>query len=173
MGSPFQTSGCETISTTSGVGLTVWVNESCYQRLVAPDDLQYGGIPVQVSENEIELKDGSPSHPIALPGMQTNGTLSAPILLTQLSDGTFQAWKASLMSGKKKLVAYDGSFQFEEDVHGDLFTDKMCSARCVELDGIIGYRDVVVRCEGQPDYNAVQIFKVPLCGVAEVPDPDL
>lgn len=172
MASPYTTAGCETTSQ-SGVGLTVWVNETCYQRLVPPDDVQYGAIPFQVSENEIELRDGSQSHPISLPGIQANANLSAATLLTQMPDGTFQAWKASLLSGKKKLVAYDGSFILEEDVHGDLFTDQMCSANCADLDGVIGYRDVTVRCEGQPDYNAVQIFKVPLCGVAEVPDPDI
>lgn len=162
---------CNTFSD-SGKGLVIWLDEDCYHRLAPPAETVNPSIPVQIENQQVELRDGSAANPIVLPAIQGHSTNSIAALLVQTESGTIKSWRASGLTGRKKLVLFEGLFSLEEDLNTDLFKDTMCSARCKDIHGLIGYREIMVQCTGQADIPAIQLFKVPVCSIEEVPDPD-
>lgn len=161
---------CNTFSD-SGKGIVIWLDEDCYHRLSPPPETSNPSIPVQLSLQSVELRDGSVENPISLPAIQPHTDYSAATLLIQTAGGTLKSWKAANLTGKKKLVSFEGAFTFVEDLNTDLFAGTMCSAQCKDIHGLIGYREGVLQCTGQPDIPIIQLFKVPVCAVEVLPEP--
>lgn len=161
---------CNTFSD-SGRGLVIWLDEDCYHRLAIPDGMNNPSIPLQVSNQAVELRDGSAEKPIELPAIQKHDGYSTAALLVQSESGSIRSWRASGLTGRKKLVLLEGVFTLVEDLNTDLFADTMCSAQCKDIHGLLGYREGFVQCDGQEDIPVIQIFKVPVCAIEVVPEP--
>lgn len=159
-------------TTLSGKGSIVYDSPGVEQRLVRGSGITGPSIPVQLTENAMALRDGSLTYPIELPALQSNATASIAGIVIRKADGTLQLWDAASILGKKKLILDGGSFQLVDDLNTDLFIN-LCPAKCEDIEGIIGYKEVTITCPGLPDVQAIQLFKVALCEISQEEDPDL
>lgn len=162
---------CETYST-SGVGLVVYIDATC-SSVLRDDAITMEALPVQESTGEVSLKDGSVDRPIKLGALQKYEAYSIPAMLVQKADGTLAVWNGPTIPGRKKVVLDNGAFNLKDDMGTDLFDGSMCIGTCMDIDGIMGWRDVVVQCPGLPDVQAVQLIKIPICFIGTEPDPDV
>jgi hypothetical protein len=160
---------CETYST-SGSGLVVYIDATC-SSVLKDDSITMEALPLQVSPSEMELRDGSIGKPIKLGNLQKYTALSVPVIVVQKADGTLVAWNGPTIPGRKKVVLDNGAFILKDDLNTDLFDNTMCVGTCMDINYLIGARDVFVRCAGLPDTPAVQLIKIPVCFVGEEPEP--
>lgn len=161
---------CETYST-SGRGLVIYIDDTCSSVLKPDDTITQESIPVQLTETEMELRDGSIAKPIKLGNLQKYVSSSIPALMVQKADGTLVAWNGPTIPGRKKVVLDNGAFMLKDDLNTDLFDNTMCIGTCMDIQGLVGYRDAWVRCPGLPDVLAVQLIKIPVCFIGEEPEP--
>src|SRR6478736_469575 len=155
----------------TGENIVVSNGEECANKLVRPSGIVSPAIPVQTSGSNVKLRDGSDEHSIDLPALSKKITLSVAGLIVREAGGQLKVWDASQLLGKKKLIIDDGVFQLVDDLNTDLFIGDMCIGTHDGIDGIIGYKDVLVQCDGLPDVPATQLFKIPACYVGDVPEP--
>lgn len=156
-----------------GQSLTVFISEdSSYRRLRRNIDIKSPSIPIQLTEKSVELRDGSSRFPISLPALQKSNEVSVPFLLTQDASGDIKSWALANFNGRKRLVVIDGALTLLEDYSTDLFTGAMCSGTCADVDGIIGYKEIILKCPGQPDVPAVQLIKLPGCCYGDAPEEE-
>ena len=172
----------EPTSCTSNTGATIVkanylsvfsVGDNEYRRLRRANEIKSPSIPIQLTETSVELRDGSPQFPISLPALEKSNAQSVGSLLIQDAAGQIKSWAIAAFNGRKRLVALDGSLQLVPDYSSDMFTGAMCPGTCEDVDGIIGYKDIVITCPGQPDIPAVQLFKLPGCCYGDVPEEEV
>jgi hypothetical protein len=120
-------------------------------------------IPVQLTDELVELRDGSSEFPIKLPAMQKHVGESLPKLLGMLPDGTVVAWDFGYFSGRKKFILEAGQIKMTGDYASDLFDQPMCTANCDEIVGAIGYKVITETCIGQPSKEVYQLCRIPAC----------
>ena len=137
----------------------------CTVRLGSKSRIRGGSIPVQLTENTVELRDGSLDLPIVLQNLQKSNTPTVGEIMIRLPDGTLAAWDVSAFIGKKKLILQNGSLVFTDDYSSDFFSGAICEANCAEIDALLGVKRVVTSCPGEPDKIMYQICRVALdCG---------
>ncbi len=129
-------------------------------------------IPVQLTEELTELRDGSTEFPIKLPAMQKYIGEAIPKLVGMLPDGTLVAWDFGYFSGRKKFVLEAGQMTMAGDYASDLFDQPICEAACDEVVGSIGYKALIETCPGQPPKTVYQICRIPACCCPDVPTED-
>ncbi len=149
-----------------GTNLGVYINNGsdCVQRLSRPVDIKSPSIPVQLTANIVELRDGSSDNPLKLPALQSTNAEAVPALLVMLADGTIAQWKFGNFSGAKKLVLENGSIKFADDYSSDLISSAICAeTSCNQLDGLLGYKSIVHSCPGEAPRVMTQICLAPKC----------
>jgi len=137
----------------------------CTVRLGSKSRIRGGAIPIQLTENTVELRDGSIGSPIVLQKLQKSNAASVGELMIRLPDGTLAAWDVSAFIGKKKLILQNGSLVFTDDYSSDFFSGAICAANCSEIDALLGVKQVITTCPGEPDKIMYQVCRVALdCG---------
>lgn len=162
---------CESASN-KGSYILIWF-KSCWRKLTRNTAINNPSIPVQLTENTVELRDGSVNFPIRLPAIQKSNATAITALMIMTADGTIQSWDPSNQFGKKRLVLIDGAIVLVDDYSSDLFDASMCSGGCADIDGIIGYKEIPIVCPGEPDRIAIQLWKLPACCAGEIEDPEV
>lgn len=122
-----------------------------------------GAIPVQLTENLTELRDGSDEHPIVLPNLKRVTSEGVPRILVMLADGQIAYWDVAAFGSDKKLVTKDGVAKFVDDYSSDLFSGEICESSCNDIDAGVGLRAIPVNCPGKPPRVMYQIVRTPKC----------
>lgn len=137
--------------------------DDCTRRLRRQRAITGPSIPIQLTDDVTELRDGSEEFPIKLPAMQAFVGEAIPAIVGILPDGTLVAWKAGYFSGRKKLVLDGSTFKLTGDYLSDLFDQPICEADCNEIDGALGYKAVTTSCPGEPSKTVYQVCRIPTC----------
>lgn len=137
--------------------------EDCTKRLRRQRAIKAPSIPIQLTDDVIEHRDGSDAFPIKLPAMQKYTGTALPKLLGMLPDGTIVAWDFGYFAGRKKFVLDGGQITMSGDYGSDLLDQPICSAACAEISGAIGYKAIIESCIGQPDKTVYQLCRIPAC----------
>lgn len=154
----------------SAFGVFINDGQNCEHRLARPSKMKNPGLPIQLTEDSVGIRDGSMDFPIKLPGLQSSNLQAMPAIVGVLPDGTLVAWKFGNFAGKKKLSLVDGQLQFEEDYGSDLIAAAICTEPdCSLLDGALGFKTIEVTCPGEPVRTMTQICKIPKCCCADAP----
>jgi hypothetical protein len=122
-----------------------------------------GAIPVQLTENQVELRDGSDAHPILLPNLKRITTEGVPRIVIMLADGQLAYWDISAFAGEKRLVTENGLAKFVDDYSSDLFSGEICEAECDGVDAALGVRVITHTCPGKPAKTMYQMVRIPKC----------
>jgi len=158
------TNGCnDQQSKGSAVGVYINGDDSCTHKLRRPRAMRSASLIVQLTENEVEHRDGSLDFPIKLSAMQKSNLTGMPAILGILADGTIVAWSAGSFTERKKLVIENGLFTLKDDTLTDLFSESLCEAQCDQVDGALGYKTIVDNCPGREPRIAYQICRIPTC----------
>lgn len=120
-------------------------------------------IPVQVSADSVELRDGSYASPIQLPQMQriVGGSFSS--LMIMLSDGTIKRFSPNELCGRNKLIFENGKFSLEEDTIPDLISTDICEGGCDDVDYVVGAIRVPQGCPDGTTRDVIQLKLIPRC----------
>jgi hypothetical protein len=148
--------------TNSGEAIIVSRKKNGSGRLSMSDKVR-NAIPVQLTENTVELRDGSDLHPILLPNLKKVTSEGVPSILVMLADGQIAAWNISAFAGEKKLVTKNGQAMFVDDYSSDLFSGEICEGQCDEVDASIGVRVITHNCPGKPPKTMYQMIRIPKC----------
>lgn len=144
--------------------LAVYQEDDCVRRLKRPDRVRSSGIPIQLTEKTVEIRDGSLEYPIRLPALQKSNLLAVPYLVGMLADGTLVAWAFGQHTCNKKIAIKDGMATIVADYYSDLIDGNVCTEDiCENLDGMIGFKETIEHCPGQPDQIRIQLVKAPHC----------
>jgi len=149
-----------------GVAIGVYINQgqNCTQRLSRPSDMRNPGIPIQLTEKLVEIRDGSAKYPISLPGLQKSNEKSMSALIGISPDGTLVAWSFKNFPGKKKLTLINGLLTLSDDLGSDLLAGTICAeSNCNAIDGMLGFKTILQTCPGEPDRIVTQICAAPKC----------
>jgi len=146
--------------------------EDCTKRLRRQRAIKAPSIPIQLTDDLIEHRDGSEAFPIKLPAMQKYVGESLPKLIGMLPDGTLVAWDFGYFSGRKKFVLNAGQITMSGDYGSDLLDNPICEAACSEIEGAIGYKATTESCPGQPDKTVYQLCRIPACCCEGAPTED-
>lgn len=149
----------------SGASIAVYEKGSdCTVRLTRNRAIKNPSIPIQLTENNVELRDGSSEFPIKLPGLEVSNLSTMAGLIGVMPDGKLVWWKFGNFDGKKKLAVKNGVLTIEEDYGSDVIAATICAEdSCNALDGLIGYKTIVNRCQGEPDRVMTQLCLAPKC----------
>jgi hypothetical protein len=120
-------------------------------------------IPVQLTENLVELRDGSDAHPLTLPNLKGITSESVPRILIMLPDGQIAYWDMAAFAGHKRLVIENGSAKFVDDYSSDLFSGEICEGTCDDIDAGLGVRLITHNCPGKPPKTMYQLVRTPKC----------
>lgn len=149
-----------------GNNLTVYVRaDREYRKLTRPTAMRSASIPVQLTESEVELRDGSANYPIILSALQKSNLKTVSKIMIQDANGKMYAWDAANFFGRQRVVVIDGSWTLVNDHNTDLFVGSMCAGDCNSISGMIGYKEILIECPGQPPTTAIQLVKMPGCCV--------
>ena len=121
-----------------------------------------GAIPIQLTENLAELRDGSIEYPIVLPNLQKSNAEFVGEILIRLPDGTIAAWDLGNFLGLRKLSLTNGLATFSNDYSSDLFSGEICEADCSGVESALGVKRIVKTCVGQPDTIMYQLCRIPV-----------
>ena len=143
--------------------------EDCTRRLRRNRAITGPSIPVQLTENNVELRDGSEAYPLRFPALQKHNTEAIPALVGILPDGTLVAWNFGYFSGRKKFVLENGTMKLVGDYLSDLFDQPVCEADCGEVAGALGYKVITQNCIGEPTKEVYQVCRIPSCCCEDAP----
>lgn len=153
----------------SASSLSVYLSNSddCVHKLRRPRAMKNPSIPIQSTENNLALADGSEEYPILLPGIKKYKGEAIREILVRLPDGSLAAWDISQFNGRKKLVLDNGSLKLVDDLLSDLFAGNICEGTCNDIDAGLGVKMISDACPGKPTVIRYQIVRVPKCCCAE------
>lgn len=150
--------------------IAVYESDDCTRRLVRHDRIRSSGIPVQLTGKSVEIRDGSLDFPVQLPALQKSVLASIPYLVGMLADGTLVAWSFGNFTGPKKIVVENGMATIKADYYSDLIDGNVCTEdNCENIHGMIGFKETVEICPGQPNQIRIQLVKAPKC-CCDTPD---
>lgn len=136
--------------------------EDCQYQLGAKFPIRGGAIPIQLTENKAELRDGSVEYPIALPNLQKSNAEFVGEILIRLPDGTIAAWDLGNFLGTRKLSLIEGLATFNSDYSSDIFSGSICEEDCSGVESALGVKRIVKVCPGQPDTIMYQLCRIPV-----------
>jgi hypothetical protein len=146
-----------------GTNISVFkAGADCQYQLTGKMRVRGGAIPVQLTENKVELRDGSVDYPIVLPNLQKSNAAFVAEILIRLPDGTIAAWDLGNFLGEKKLTLVDGQATFNNDYSSHLFSGEICEEDCSGVESALGVKRIVKVCVGQPDTIMYQICRIPV-----------
>ena len=146
-----------------GTNISVFkAGADCQYPLTGKMRVRGGAIPIQLTENKVELRDGSVDYPITLPNLQKSNATSVGEILIRLPDGTIAAWDLGNFLGQRKLSLIDGYATFNNDYSSDLFSGEICEADCNGVESALGVKKIVKVCVGQPDTIMYQLCRIPV-----------
>lgn len=132
-------------------------------RLSMASKIRGGAIPIQLTENQVELRDGSDEHPIKLPNLKKISTEGVPGIVVLLADGQLAYWDISSFASQMKLVTENGTAKFVDDVSSDMFSGTLCESDCDGADAAVGVRTIQRNCPGKPPKTMFQLVRIPKC----------
>lgn len=143
-----------------GKKLVVVGQDNC-QKVLKAEGCCFPAIPIQLTENQVALADGSADHPIQLPCLQKATGRTVPTLIFQQADGTITKWEAPQECGSFKLSIRNGMFVIEEDTIPHIIPSDICRTNCDNIDFLLGVKMTTIACPGQTTKTVMQLMAVP------------
>jgi len=114
--------------------------------MVNPDD--YPALEIALSDDEVQLRDGSAEHPIELPHLQKQVGGSFTKMMIQDASGKWFVFIPPVGCVNQRLIITNGSFMFVDDVLPSILESELCPvASCDEYDYLIGAKLVYITCQ--------------------------
>ena len=139
---------CNILSETSNGKAPVVTDEfGCIAQLVLLDASAYPAIEQAISDDSVQLRNGSAKWPIELPHLQKQVGGKFVKMMVQDVNGKWYVFTAPNECVNQRLIISNGSFSFVEDVIPNLLTTEMCPVSLSsDFDYIVGLKSETITC---------------------------